>query len=82
MAKGRIGDLLVSSCFKGRIRRRTIRDYQTGERQNSPHPFNVAPTSPQISSLRQIADYHLKASDKHFCWMAVNIPGLHPFLRP
>jgi len=37
------------------------------------------PTNTQISSLRQIADHHLKASDKHFCWMAVNTPGTAPF---
>ncbi len=36
-------------------------------------------TSPPVSSLWQIADYHLKASDKHFCWMAVNTPGTAPF---
>ena len=41
--------------------------------------LRIAPTSLQISPLRQIADDHLKASDKHFCWMAVNTPGTAPF---
>ena len=37
-------DLLRTPYLKRRIRRRAIRDYQTGEYQNSPYPFNVAPT--------------------------------------
>jgi hypothetical protein len=34
------GNLLVSPYLKRIIRRRAIRDYQIGERQNSPYPFN------------------------------------------
>jgi len=33
-------NLLASPCIKRRIRRRAIRDYQIGECQNSPYPFN------------------------------------------
>jgi hypothetical protein len=33
-------NLLVTPYLKRRIRRRAIRDYQTGEYQNSPYPFN------------------------------------------
>ncbi len=41
--------------------------------------LTLSPTSHQISPLKQIADYHLKASDKHFCWMAVKTPETAPF---
>jgi len=44
MAKSRIGDLLVSSCFKGRITGKAIGDCQIGEHKNLLYPFNVAPT--------------------------------------
>jgi len=33
-------NLLASPCIKRRIRKRAIRDYQIGECQNSPYPFN------------------------------------------
>ena len=33
-------NLLVSTCITIRISRRAIRDYQIGECQNSPYPFN------------------------------------------
>ncbi len=58
---------------------RAYKGQYEGGQQEALYPVNIAPTSPQISSLRQIADYHLKASDKHFCWMAVNIPRTAPF---
>jgi hypothetical protein len=45
--KAGLENLLGSPCIKRRIRRRAIRDYQTGEHKNSPHPFNVPPTSLQ-----------------------------------
>ncbi len=38
--KAGLEDLLVSTCITRRIRRRAIRDYQIGECQNSPSPFN------------------------------------------
>ncbi len=56
-----MGNLLVSPYLKRRIRTRAIRDYQIGEYQNSPYPFNVAPTSPQHHSMNKIEDYGLKA---------------------
>ena len=43
--KAGLENLLGGPCIKRRIRRRAIRDYQTGEYQNSPYPFNVAPTN-------------------------------------
>jgi hypothetical protein len=42
--KAGLENLLGSPCNKRRIRRRAIGDYQMGEHQNPPHPFNVAPT--------------------------------------
>ena len=39
--KAGLENLLVSTCIKRRIRSRAIRDYQMGEHQNPPHPFNV-----------------------------------------
>jgi hypothetical protein len=42
--KAGLENLLGSPCIKRRIRRRVIRDYQMGEHQNPPHPFNVPPT--------------------------------------
>jgi hypothetical protein len=42
--KAGLENLLGSPCIKRRIRRRAIGDYQMGEHQNPPHPFNVAPT--------------------------------------
>jgi hypothetical protein len=36
-------NLLVSYCPERRIKRRAVRDYQRGERQKPPYPFNVAP---------------------------------------
>jgi hypothetical protein len=53
-------NLLGSSCIKRRIRRRAIRDYQIGEYQNSPHSFNVAPTSPYLNMLIGVHDYQRK----------------------
>ena len=41
--KAGLENLLVSPDLKRRIRSRAIRDYQIGEYQNSPYPFNVAP---------------------------------------
>jgi len=38
--KAGLKNLLVSTCITRRIRRRAIRDYQIGECQNSPYPFN------------------------------------------
>jgi len=43
--KAGLENLLGSPCIKRRIRRRAIRDYQMGEHKNSPHPFNVPPTT-------------------------------------
>jgi hypothetical protein len=43
--KAGLENLLGSPCIKRRIRRRAIREYQTGEYQNSPYPFNVAPAN-------------------------------------
>jgi hypothetical protein len=64
-----------------RIGKRTNR-VKFGKQPNGTlFPVAMLTTSPQISSLRQIADYHLKASDKHFCWMAVNNPGTAPFFE-
>ena len=40
--KAGLEDLLISPYLKRRIRRRAIRDYQMGEHQNPPYPFNVA----------------------------------------
>jgi len=45
--KAGLENLLGSPYLKRRIRRRAIRDYQIGEYQNSPYPFNIAPTSHQ-----------------------------------
>ena len=38
--KAGLKNLLVSTCITRRIRRRAIRDYEIGECQNSPYPFN------------------------------------------
>jgi len=38
--KAGLKNFLVSTCIIRRIRRRAIRDYQIGECQNSPYPFN------------------------------------------
>jgi hypothetical protein len=45
--KAGLENLLGNPCMKRRIRMRAIRDYQMGEQQNPPHPFNVAPTKSQ-----------------------------------
>jgi len=55
--KAGLKNLLVSTCFTRRIRRRAIRDYQTGEYQNSPHPFNVPPTSLHPEIIPGAEDY-------------------------
>jgi hypothetical protein len=52
-------NLLVTPYLKRRIRRRAIRDYQTGEYQNSPYPFNVAPTSLHSKTTSKVDDYWL-----------------------
>jgi len=57
-------ELCPTGRFEGTVRKRRGR---------------TSPTSPQTSLLGQIADYHFKASDKHFYWMAVNIPRTAPF---
>jgi hypothetical protein len=48
---------LEAPYFKRRIRRRAIRDYQIGEYQNPPHPFNVAPTTLQSNTVPNVEDY-------------------------
>jgi hypothetical protein len=50
-------NLLGSPCIKRRIRRGAIRDYQMGEHKNSPHTFNVAPTSLHSRPNGRIKDY-------------------------
>jgi hypothetical protein len=55
--KAGLKNLLVSPCFKRRIRRRAIRDYQIGELQNSPYPFNVVPTYLRSKALLEVNDY-------------------------
>jgi heme A synthase len=45
--KAGLENLLVSTYITRRIRRRAIRNYQIGECQNSPYPFNIAPTTLQ-----------------------------------
>ena len=57
MAKSRIGDLLVSSCFKGRISGKAIGDCQIGEHKNLLYPFNVAPTNLQSEITLRVNDY-------------------------
>jgi len=58
--KAGLENLLVSTCIKRRIRRRAIRDYQMGEHQNPPHPFNVAPTKSEDYATLKVGDYELK----------------------
>jgi len=53
--KAGLENLLVSTCIKRSIRRRAIRDYQMGEHQNPPHPFNVAPTTLQNQLVQKLA---------------------------
>jgi hypothetical protein len=60
--KAGLENLLGSPCIKRRIRRRAIRDYQIGEHQNPPHPFNVAPTSLQSKIILKVNDYRLKCA--------------------
>jgi len=48
MAKSRFEDLLVNSCFKGRISEKAIGDCQIGELKNLLRPFNVAPTNLEL----------------------------------
>ena len=55
--KVRLENLLVSPYLKRRIRRRAIRDYQMGEHQNPPHPFNVAPTYLHTNIWNVVEDY-------------------------
>jgi len=55
--KAGLENLFVSTCLKRRIRGRAIRDYQMGEHQNPPHPFNVAPTIIQQRILFIVDDY-------------------------
>jgi hypothetical protein len=55
--KAGLENLLGSPCIKRRIRRRAFRDYQMGEHQNSPHPFNVAPTYLQSEIIQKFNDY-------------------------
>jgi len=62
MAKSRIGDLLVSSCFKGRISGKAIGDCQIGEHKNLLYPFNVGPTSRYGRPCSRIEDYGLEVS--------------------
>jgi hypothetical protein len=50
-------DLLISPCFKRKIRERAIRDYLRGEHQNPPYPFNIAPTSLQSGIILKVNDY-------------------------
>ena len=59
MAKSRIGDLLVSSCFKGRISGKAIGDCQIGEHKNL-HPFNVAPAYLRYELPFDFDDYEKK----------------------
>jgi hypothetical protein len=55
-------DLLINTCLKRRIRERAIRDYQMGEQQNPPQPFNVAPTYLQGKLTFNLDDYGKKAA--------------------
>ena len=64
MAKGGIGDLLVSSCFKGRTSGKAIGDCQTGEHKNPLYPFNVAPINPYYKINYEINDYWGKCALK------------------
>jgi hypothetical protein len=57
-----LGNLLVSSCFKGKINGKAIGDYQIGEHKNPPYPFNVAPTSLQSKIIPEIIDYGEKCA--------------------
>ena len=61
--KAGLENLLGGSPYiKRRIRRRAIRDYQMGEHQNPPHPFNVAPTSHCSEPYSRSEDYELEVS--------------------
>jgi hypothetical protein len=62
MAKGRIGDLLVSSCFKGRISGKAIGDYQIGEHKNPLYSFNVSPTKSEEDFASYDEDLRLNMS--------------------
>ena len=55
-------DLLINPCLKRRIRERAIRDYQMGEHQNPPHPFNVAPTYLQQRNASRVEGFRQKSS--------------------
>jgi len=55
--KAGLENLLGSPYLKRRIRRRAIRDYQIGEYQNSPYPFNIVPTSLQSETTLRVDDY-------------------------
>ncbi len=57
MAKGRIGDLLVSSCFKGGISGKAIGDCKIGEHKNLLYPFNVAPTKSEDQFTSENDDF-------------------------
>ena len=65
--KAELENLPVSISIKRRIRRRAIKDYQMGEHQNPPHPFNVSPTNRCSTMTSWAADYGLKS----------RIPGEH-----
>jgi hypothetical protein len=70
--------LLISPCLKRRFGERAIRDYLRGEHQNSPYPFNIAPTSVHSKIALQDNDYELTAHVRFLLLYDVLRDGLSP----
>lgn len=51
---------LEASASKEELDRGLLRDYRRGEHQNSPHPFNFAPTIIRLGIANGVEDCSLK----------------------
>jgi hypothetical protein len=51
------GIYLEASASKEELDGGLLRDYRRGEHQNSPHPFNFAPTTMQSEISLRVNDY-------------------------